>query len=101
MAKTLPPRTLDTMSEAIAIASPSGRISKAAFNRASKRLSVALFGEGGLQLSEPKQPTEAERLEREADTLERLAKGGMKPRAYLKKAEELREQARTLRSTGQ
>lgn len=45
---SLPPRTLDTMSDAIAIASPNGRMSKRAKEAAEKRLSEALFGPGGL-----------------------------------------------------
>lgn len=45
---TLPPRTLNTMSDAIALSSPCGRMSKRARAAAEKRLSEALFGPGGL-----------------------------------------------------
>lgn len=41
----LPARTADTMSDAIALDSPNGRMSKRAKDAASRRLAVALFGE--------------------------------------------------------
>ncbi len=44
----LPKRTANTMSEAIALASPSGKMSKRARQAAEKRLSEALFGPNGL-----------------------------------------------------
>lgn len=44
----LPPRTANTMSDAIAMSSPSGRMSKRAKSAATKALSVALFGPNGL-----------------------------------------------------
>lgn len=50
---TLPPRTMDTMSEAIALSSPSGRMSKRAKIAAQNRLAEKLFGPGGLQPVEP------------------------------------------------
>lgn len=60
----LPPRNADTMSLAIAIASPSGRMSKRAHNAATKRLSEALFGPGGatreMICGTVRQPTKAE-----------------------------------------
>src|SRR4051812_8870771 len=49
-------RTLDTMSEAIAMSSPSGRTSQRARDAATKRLGEALFGPGGLQKAGPVQP---------------------------------------------
>jgi hypothetical protein len=86
-------KTLDTMAEAIALGSPSGRMSGAARRRANERLRVALFGPEGLRLPEPKQPTESEVLLRQAAQLRDLAARGMKPRAYLKKAIELEREA--------
>jgi hypothetical protein len=89
----LPPRTMDTMSEAVALSSPSGRTSGAAKRRANERLRVALFGEGGLEGLTVAQPLEADRLLRQATELRGLAARGMKPRAYLKKALELEARA--------
>ncbi len=85
----LPERTLDTMSEAIALSSPSGRMSKVAKKRAQKRLSTALFGEGGLAGPTVKQPTEKEHLLRKATELRDLASRGMRPRAFVKEAARL------------
>lgn len=84
------------MSEAIAMSSPSGSMSKSARAAAEKRLSTALFGEGGLKRSEPEQPTEYESLIMQAKELRELADRGMKPRAYKKKADELEARAKTL-----
>jgi len=92
----LPERTLDTLSEAIGLSSPSGRMSKKAKEKANKRLCVALFGEKGLELPKTKQPSEKERLLRQAKQLRELAERGMKPRAYKKKAEELEIEASKL-----
>ena len=85
----LPPRTLDTMSEAIAMSSPSGKTSKAAHARASKRLGESLFGPGGLQGPVVQQPTEREYLVRLAKEARDLAARGMGPRTNLKRAKEL------------
>src|SRR6185437_2647944 len=52
----LPPRTADTMSDAIALSSPSGRMSERARNAATERLGKQLFGEKGL--AAPKGPEE-------------------------------------------
>ncbi len=84
----LPPRSADTMSDAIAIASPNGRMSKAAHTAAMDRLGKALFGPQGLQgPTPPPQPTPRERLLREAAQCRDLASRGMRPRAYIKQAE--------------
>lgn len=84
---TLPPRTADTMSEAIALSSPNGRMSKRAKAAAQKHLAIALFGEGGLpKRGLPPQPTRAESLRREAKHCRDLASRGMRPRAFLKQA---------------
>jgi hypothetical protein len=63
--KPLPPRTANTMSDAIAIASPNGRMSKRAKANATKRLGEALFGPGGATREQImggpcRQPTPAE-----------------------------------------
>ena len=76
----LPKRTADTMSEAIALSSPSGKMSKAARKRADKRLSVSLFGEKGLQRPTTQQPDEQTVLKRQAVQLRELAARGLSPR---------------------
>ena len=94
----LPNRTLDTMSEAIALSSPSGRMSKAARKRANERLRVALFGEGGLQRTKPQQ-TDAEKaalLRQRAKDLRGFAANGFRPRAHIKEAERLEAEANSL-----
>ena len=89
----LPDRTLDTMSEAIAQSSPSGTMSKRARKRAQERLRVALFGEKGLQPTDPQQ-SKREQLLQQASELRELAARGMKPRAHLKRAEDLEAMAK-------
>ena len=84
----LPKRTADTMSDAIAMGSPSGSMSKRSKRFFVERLRRDLFGDG-MKRSEPEQPTEIVRLRRQADELMGLAERGMKPRAYKKKANEL------------
>jgi hypothetical protein len=95
----LPPRTADTMSEAIAGSSPSGRMSKR-FKRASdERLRVALFGKEGLQRQPEPPPTHAEHAEslrRTATELRGLAERGMKPIAHRKEADRLEAEAAAL-----
>lgn len=92
----LPPRTADTMSMVIAMTSPSGRMSKRAQEAARKELSLALFGEGGLQRARPSQPSRKERLLREAANLRDLAARGMKTRAFTKEAARLEAEAAKL-----
>lgn len=92
----LPKRTADTMSDAIALSSPSGRMSKRARKAAEKRLSLALFGPNGIPKKLPPQPSEAERLLRQAKTLREVAARGMKTRAYNKEADRLEKLAATL-----
>ena len=94
--RKLPARTADTMSEAIAISSPSGSMSKASRERANKRLSKALFGEGGLQRSEAPQPSEELVLRRQAIQLRDLADRGMSPRKNRAAATKLEDRAQTL-----
>lgn len=89
----LPPRTLDTMSEAIALSSPSGRTSKRTREAAHKRLEEALFGKGGLERPSCPQPPKWERLRTEAKMLRDLAERGMCVRAYPKRAAQLEQEA--------
>lgn len=95
--ETLPAKNLDTMSEAIALSSPSGRMSKRAKAAADERLRKELFGPTG-HLEGPRaiQPDEKTTLLRQASELRDLAARGMKPRAHLKRAEELERQAKAL-----
>jgi len=86
-----PERTLDTMSDAIAIDSPNGRMSKRAHAAASARLASALFGPAGLKgvetVPEPRKmladraartrgyavmagPRQAKKLRQEADEID-------------------------------
>lgn len=76
--------------------SPSGRASKRTKAEAVKRASLALFGPNGLQRPDAKQETERGRLLRQAQEFRALALRGMKPKAYLKKAQELETQAEKL-----
>jgi hypothetical protein len=97
-----PHRTADTMSEAIALSSPSGRMSGRARRAAQKRLSVALFGPTGLtreQLTGVQPPTNAQQATRKreyAQFLRGLAAGGMKPRAHIREAMKLEAEANEL-----
>ena len=96
----LPTRTADTMSEAIALSSPSGRMSKRARRAAEQRLAVALFGPNGATREEicgvQPQPTERERLLRQAARLRDLAARGMSPRKFTREADRLEQLAATL-----
>lgn len=96
----LPARTADTMSEAIAIASPNGRTSKRAKDAAVARLSLALFGPDGMPEPSCAQPTRAERLRREAadlrDYAARVASYGHRASKFLKAAAKLEAEADAL-----
>lgn len=83
-----------TMGEAIALSSPNGKMSKAARARATKRLADALFGDRSCFKVQTEQPTERETLLRRARELRELAARGVKPRAYIKQAEQLEAQAK-------
>lgn len=85
-------RTADTMSEAISLSSPSGRVSQLARRAAQERLRVALFGQAGLQRASGS-PHTPESLRSYAATLRDLADRGMRPRAHRKLAAELDAQA--------
>ena len=92
----LPERTANTLSDAIALSSPSGRTSKRAHAAARARLRQELFGPNGLPGPQAPEQNERESLLRQAAELRRLAAGGMKPRAYARKAAELEAQAAAL-----
>lgn len=99
---SLPTRTADTMSDAIALSSPSGRMSKRARRAAENRLSLSLFGPGGLQRDEPTKAESTrnriESLRRSARDLRELAARGMSARAFAKKAAQLEDEAARLES---
>ena len=95
MAK-LPKRTSDTMSDAIAASSPSGKTSRRAKDAARKRLSVALFGSDGLPEPSCPQPTEREYLLRKARAFRAMAAIGMRVRKYTKEADRLEQEAERL-----
>jgi hypothetical protein len=84
----MPGRSLDTMSEAIALSSPSGRLSRRTRRAAVERLRRALFSGVDVRGSVA-QPSARTALVRHAAELRALAARGMKPRAYVKRAEEL------------
>ncbi|MFA4945906.1 MAG: LPD1 domain-containing protein, partial [Lentisphaeria bacterium] len=92
----LPARTLDTMSDAIALGSPSGRQSQASQQAAQARLGEALFGPGGLKAPQQAQPSTQEVLRRQAKGLRDLAARGVGPRKHLKEAERLEGMAEEL-----
>jgi DNA repair protein RadC len=75
-------------SDALALASPSGRMSKRSLTAAQERIRQELFGKNGLVLPATPQPSEVEYLRRKARELRDLANRGMNPRAYAKKAQE-------------
>lgn len=94
-AQELARRSLDTMSEAIALSSPSGSMSKRARAAADARLSEKLFGPGGMKPPGlPAQPSEKERDLRTAAELRALAARGMGPRKNLKEAQRLESKHR-------
>jgi hypothetical protein len=88
-----PKRTADTMSDAIALSSPNGRMSKRAKAAAVKRLGQALFGDGSCLKVETQQPSERERVLRQVAILRDLAQRGMRTKAYLREAERLEAEA--------
>jgi len=92
----LPKRTGDTMVDAIALSSPSGRMSKRARKAAEKRLDLALFGPNGMPWPvSPKTPP-AEKLRNHARLLRELAARGMNAKKYLREAARDEEEARKL-----
>jgi hypothetical protein len=95
--RALPPRSANTMSDAISVSSPNGRVSKRSQAAAQERIRQELFGKDGLQLPAVAQPSEADALIRKAKGLRELAARGVKPRAYIKQAEEWERQAEALK----
>lgn len=73
--------------------SPSGKVSKKHEKKAKEDVRKMLFGDNGLQIPLPDQPSEAQALLNQAKELRELAKRGMKPKAYIKKAKELEARA--------
>lgn len=78
--------------------SPSGRMSKRARAAAQERTRVELFGPNGLQRTTVPQPTEKERLLRDAKLYRGLATGphAMSPRRYNRMADEAERKAADL-----
>lgn len=90
---SLPKRTADTMSDAIALSSPSGRMSKRARQAAEKKLFRDLFGDGScLQPQCPVVDKKTQMLRR-AKQLRDLAARGMCTRKYIREAEKLEREA--------
>ena len=89
------------MSDAIAIASPNGRMSKRAKDAAIKRLGLALFGTGSEMFTHEPTPDEARasdvlRLRRSAANLRDLAARGMSTRKFTREADRLEAEAAAL-----
>jgi hypothetical protein len=84
----------ETMTDAIALSSPSGRMSKRARNAALARLGSALFS----GYTPAPRPVESERDNclRRAKDFRDMAARGMKPRAFLKEALRLEARAAEL-----
>ena len=95
----LPPRTANTMSDAIAMSSPNGRMSGRAQAAAQKRLSEALFGPGGLIPTRMPQPAEEVTMLRQAKEFRSLASRGMQTKKLNKQAEALEAKAAALGAT--
>lgn len=93
----LPARTADTMSDAISISSPNGRVSKRAKDAAIDRLAVALFGTNSTREDftggPTPQPSRAERLLAQAAQLRDLANRGMSTRKFNREADRLEAEA--------
>ena len=73
--------------DALALASPSGRISKRALKNAQERIRRQLFGPDGIQVAEPMQSSEREANLAQAARLRKFA--SLHPRKYIKEAERL------------
>jgi hypothetical protein len=90
----LPPRTADTMSDAISLSSPNGHMSNRAKTAAQEALRIALFGKEGLTAPGlPHQPTKQEKLRQQAKHLRELADRGMRPRAFRRDAAKIESEA--------
>ena len=95
----LPERTANTMSDAIALSSPSGRMSKRTRRAAEKKLFQDLFGDGSCL--KPIFPTEEKktRLLRTANELRGLAERGMCTKKYTREAERMEKEAENIQPT--
>jgi hypothetical protein len=96
----LPPRTSATMSDAIAMSSPSGRMSKRARKAAEKRLSVALFGPSGYIPEKPPQEDPVDSRLRRARDFRYMAARGMQVRTFSREAARLEAEAAALIAAG-
>lgn len=85
----LPARTADTMSDAISLSSPNGRMSKRAKLAMQEALRVKLFGQEGLQRTPTPQPDKAQKLRWRIRDLRAMAARGMSVRAFTKEADAL------------
>ena len=93
----LPERTADTMSDAISLSSPNGRMSNRARAAMQEKLRIALFGQEGIpHPGLPPQPTRQERLRQQAARLRDLADRGMRVKAFRRDAAMLEAQADAL-----
>ena len=84
-------RTLDTMSDAIALSSPSGRMSRRAMRTAQERLRRDLFGDG-LPMPNCEQETHRQYLTRWIGEYTAYAERGFRPRARRKAAARLQSE---------
>jgi len=84
-----PARTPDTMSDAIALSSPNGRMSNRSRKAAERRLSLALFGPGGLVVHSPGPLSRVEAMRQQAARLRGLADRGMNTRKNRREADGL------------
>src|SRR3990167_11346982 len=74
-------------SDALALASPSGRMSKRALKAAQERIRIELFGKEGMKQEPVPQPCDADTFRRQAKEYRELAARGMHPIKYSKLAE--------------
>ena len=79
----------DTMVDAIALSSPSGRMSKRARKAAEERLRLELFGPTGLARPQTPQPPRTVSLRQSAAMLRDLAARGIGPRKHRREADRL------------
>lgn len=86
-------RTLDTMSDAIALASPSGRMSRRAREAAENRLGKALFDGWTREdfTGRQQQPTADDIIRRQVKRLRDLAARGMSVRRFTTEANRLEQ----------
>jgi hypothetical protein len=88
-AHLLPKRNADTMSDAIALTSPDGKISETAKNRATKRLGNALFGNYTPEIRHAPETAHKLRELRHACRMMDMANRYPRSRKYKKEAERI------------